>query len=270
MLTDPIFLAVTAVAVILLGLAKGGFAGVGTLSTPLLALVIAPGDAAGILLPILLVSDVISVWSYRKTWDARNLKVMMPAAAMGIAVGWWLAAYFTPAYIRLSIGAIAIAFGLFNLVGLAGRRKIENPSAVKGAFWAAVAGFTSFVSHAGGLPFQIHLLPQKLPHQVFVGTSTILLRLDQLPQGRALRAARPAFGEEHHGVARLPAVVGGGDLRRRVAHPPHAARALLQDHLCAHAGGGGRARTRGLDGDFRRRRRALKSRRGFATVSFKE
>ncbi len=172
MLTDPIFLAVAAVAVILLGLAKGGFAGVGTLSTPLLALVIAPGDAAGILLPILLVSDAISVWSYRKTWDARNLKVMMPAAAVGIAAGWWLAAYFTPAYIRISIGAIAIAFGLFNLVGF-GRRKVEKPSPVKGAFWASIAGFTSFVSHAGGPPFQIHLLPQKLPHQVFVGTSTI-------------------------------------------------------------------------------------------------
>jgi uncharacterized membrane protein YfcA len=173
LLTDPLFLAAAAIAVILLGLAKGGFAGVGTLSTPLLALVIAPGDAAGILLPILLVSDVISVWSYRKTWDARNLKVMMPASAVGIAVGWWLAAYFTPAYIRISIGAIAIAFGLFNLVGLAGRRKVERSSPVKGAFWASIAGFTSFVSHAGGPPFQIHLMPQKLPHQVFVGTSTI-------------------------------------------------------------------------------------------------
>lgn len=173
MLTDPLFLAVAAIAVILLGLAKGGFAGVGTLSTPLLALVVAPGDAAGILLPILLVSDAISVWSYRKSWDARNLKVMMPAAAVGIAAGWWLAAYFTPAYVRISIGLIAIAFGLFNLVGLAGRRKVAKPSAVKGAFWASIAGFTSFVSHAGGPPFQIHLLPQRLPHEVFVGTSTI-------------------------------------------------------------------------------------------------
>jgi uncharacterized protein len=173
LLTDPLFLTAASIAVILLGLGKGGFSGIGTLSTPLLALVIAPGDAAGILLPILLVSDAISVWSYRKTWDARNLKVMMPASAIGIGVGWWLAAYFTPAYVRLAIGAIAIAFGLYSLSGLAGRRKVENPSPVKGSLWAALAGFTSFVSHAGGPPFQVHVLPQKLPHQVFVGTSNI-------------------------------------------------------------------------------------------------
>jgi uncharacterized membrane protein YfcA len=173
LLTDPLFLAVTAIAVILLGLAKGGFAGVGTLSTPLLALVIAPGEATGILLPILLVGDALSIWAYRRDWDARNLKIMLPGAAVGILAGWLLAAYFTPAYVRLAIGVIAIAFGLYSFVGIARPRKAAHPSTVKGASWAAVSGFTSFVSHAGGPPFQVYLLPQKLPHQVFVGTSTI-------------------------------------------------------------------------------------------------
>ena len=173
MLSDPLFLVVAAIAVTLLGLSKGGFAGVGTLATPLLALVMAPGDAAGILLPILLAGDALSVWTYRRSWDARNLKVMLPAAALGIAAGWWLAAYFTPAYVRLAIGMIAIAFGIFSLVGVARPRAATRFSAPGGAFWAAVSGFTSFVSHAGGPPFQVHMLPQKLPHQVFVGTTTL-------------------------------------------------------------------------------------------------
>jgi uncharacterized membrane protein YfcA len=173
LLTDPLFLAVATVAVILLGLAKGGFAGVGTLATPMLAIIIPPGDATGILLPILLAGDALSVWTYRKEWDARNLKVMLPAAAVGILAGWLLAAYFQPAYVRVALGVISIAFGLYSFAGVARPRQPTRPVAAKGIFWAAISGFTSFVSHAGGPPFQVYLLPQKLPHQVFVGTSTI-------------------------------------------------------------------------------------------------
>ena len=68
-LADPLTLAVLIVAVILLGMAKGGLAGVGALATPLAALVLPPATAAALLLPILIVQDVISVWSFRKTWD---------------------------------------------------------------------------------------------------------------------------------------------------------------------------------------------------------
>ena len=35
------------------------------------------------------------------------------------------------------------------------------------------AGFTSFVSHAGTPPFQMHMLPQRLDKTVYVGTSVM-------------------------------------------------------------------------------------------------
>jgi len=47
-------------------------------------------------------------------------------------------------------------------------------SVPKGAFWGAVSGFTSFIAHAGGPPFQVFMLPQKLPKAEFAGTATIL------------------------------------------------------------------------------------------------
>ena len=43
-----------------------------------------------------------------------------------------------------------------------------------GILWGTLAGFTSFISHAGAPPFQIYVLPQRLPKLVFAGTSTIL------------------------------------------------------------------------------------------------
>jgi hypothetical protein len=85
---DPIFYLAAIPAVILVGLAKGGFAGVGVLAMPLLALVMSPIRAASIMLPLLIVQDAISVWFYRHTFDRRNLAIMVPGAAIGIALGY--------------------------------------------------------------------------------------------------------------------------------------------------------------------------------------
>ena len=52
--TDPLFYLLAIPAVLALGLGKGGFAGIGMISTPLLALTMPPLQAAAILLPILL------------------------------------------------------------------------------------------------------------------------------------------------------------------------------------------------------------------------
>ena len=84
--TDPLFLVMIIFAVVLLGLAKGGFAGVGMVATPMMALIIPPLQAAAIFLPILLVQDVISVWVYRRNWDAWNLKVMMIGSVIGSVI----------------------------------------------------------------------------------------------------------------------------------------------------------------------------------------
>ena len=92
MLTDPFFYLVAIPAVFLLGLTKGGFAGIGVVAVPMMTLAVSPVMAASIILPILLVQDVVSVWSFRKTWDRSILILMLPAAAVGILLGWALAA----------------------------------------------------------------------------------------------------------------------------------------------------------------------------------
>ena len=61
-ISDPLFYLLAIPAILALGLGKGGFAGVGMISTPLLALTVPPLQAAAILLPILLIQDAISVW----------------------------------------------------------------------------------------------------------------------------------------------------------------------------------------------------------------
>src|SRR6185503_8153720 len=110
--TDPLFYLLAIPAVLALGLGKGGFAGVGMISTPLLALVLPPLQAAAILLPILLVQDVISVWAYRHEWSAWNLK-----ALIGVGAAWMLAAYVSDAEVRLAVGMIGVSFVLYAWFG---------------------------------------------------------------------------------------------------------------------------------------------------------
>lgn len=169
---DPIFYLAAVPAVTFLGISKGGFSGVGMMATPLLALVLPPLQAAAILLPILLLQDVISVWVYRHDWDVRNLKVMLPGAALGVGAAWALAAHVSDAHVRLAVGAIALGFVVSHWLD---RRPGEPmpPTARRGLFWGGISGFTSTLCQAGGPPFQVHVMAQRLEKLTFVGTMTI-------------------------------------------------------------------------------------------------
>ncbi len=175
-LADPATLGLLALAVILLGMAKGGLAGFGALATPLAALVLPPATAAALLLPILIVQDVVSVWSFRKTWDGWIIGWMLPGAALGILAGYVYAEQVDEARLMAALGAITLAFGAYRLWVERGGRvpaASRSPGWV-GSLFGVVTGFTSQIAHAGGPPFQMWVTPRKLPHLVFVGTGSIL------------------------------------------------------------------------------------------------
>ena len=117
-ITDPLFYALAIPAVVALGLSKGGFAGVGQMATPMLALVMPPLEAAAIMLPIMIVQDATALWVYRKDWNGRILAIMMPGAIVGIARRLaLLAAHISDAAVRVFIGGTTIAFVLYNWIG---------------------------------------------------------------------------------------------------------------------------------------------------------
>lgn len=171
-ISDPFFYLVAIPAVISLGLAKGGFGGLSTASTPLMALYLPPLEAAALLLPVLIVQDIISVYVYRRDWDTANLKIMLPGAVIGMAAGWLIASHVSDNAVRITVGLIGLVFVLNVWL----KRAVIEPVRMNkagGVFWGALAGFTSFMTQAGGPPFQVYVLPQRLPKLVFVGTATI-------------------------------------------------------------------------------------------------
>lgn len=169
----PWMLAATLLAVALVGLSKGGLGGAFALmGVPVMSLAMPPVLAAAVLLPILLMMDAVSLWLWRGWRDLAVLRVMVPAAVIGIALGWATAEFTSDAAVRLIVGTVALAFAARAKLGrYLGRAPRHVPA--MGWLWGTVAGFTSFVAHAGGPPFQVHVLPKRLDPKVYTGTSVI-------------------------------------------------------------------------------------------------
>lgn len=209
-------------AALLVGLSKGGLSSIGMLAVPLLSLVMSPVQAAILLLPIFVVSDMVGVWLYRKSFDARNLQILIPAGIFGIFVGWLTASVVSDAAVKLLIGLIGLSFCLNMWLRKADTAVQQAPHLLKGSFWGALSGFTSFISHSGAPPYQVYMLPQQLPKIEFAGTTTLFFAVINATKIIPYQLLRPyTYEDMFSAVALIPfAFVGtflGAYLTRRIA-----------------------------------------------------
>lgn len=169
-----VFWIAAVVAAMLVGMGKGGMPVVGMLGVPVLSLVISPVTAAGMLLPVYVVSDMFGLYAYRQAFDRRVVGIMAVGATVGIGIGWATAAIVPERVVTGLVGLIGAVFAL-NLLMRRGQPASARAAAVgPGLFWGMLTGFTSFVSHAGAPPFQVYVQPLRLQKAVFAGTSTVL------------------------------------------------------------------------------------------------
>lgn len=170
-----LFYAIAIPAIILLGLSKGGFVGIGAISMPMMALVAPPLTAAAILLPILLVQDVVGMWAFRRTWDRSILSIMLPGAIVGVVLGYLLASSVSSDVVLASVGVLSVLFALQRIWVERGGRIVASSASPGwfGALFGMAAGFTSQIAHAGGPPYQMWVIPKQLDRDVFVGTTAI-------------------------------------------------------------------------------------------------
>lgn len=174
---DLAFFAVAIPAVVFAGFSKGGFAGGAAFAaTPLLALILTPGQAIGLMLPLLMLMDVTALKPYWKKWDTPSALTMIIGAAPGIALAALLYRFANPDLFRLLIGLMAVLFVLWQGVRKYGLYRPEahhmSTSAGYGAGFAA--GFTSFISHAGGPPAAVYLLSRRLDKLTYQSSSVII------------------------------------------------------------------------------------------------
>lgn len=170
LITDWYFYAVTIPAVLLLGISKSGFgAGFGSLAVPMMALAVTVPQAAAILMPVLLVMDVLGMAAFRKDFDLKLLKFLIPSGLVGVVIGALL-------FKVLDSHTVAGIVGMFTLLFLAQRLlfppKVDSSPPPKwlGAILTATSGFTSFIAHAGGPPINAYMIPLRMSPVKFTAT----------------------------------------------------------------------------------------------------
>ena len=172
-------------AIILFGIAKSGLGGsVSLISIPLMTFVMPLNQALAILLPILIFSDFISAYKFRKEFDLNTLKLMVPFAAIGAIIGASTFSYFSESYLKFILGVMGFVFAFHYFFLKKDANKPVAANYFKGAICSAVAGFTSFCAHSGGTPTSIYLLPLRLKKEIYVGTRIIFftcINLVKLP-----------------------------------------------------------------------------------------
>ncbi len=177
---DPMFFAIAALAVVFAGVSKAGFgSGAAFAGATILALVLAPGTALALMLPLLMLIDVASLRPYWKRWSARDVGLLTLGGLPGVALGAWLYRSVDADAMRLLIGAISVGFVIWDLWR---RRHPEGAVRAPLPAWAGglaglVAGFASFVSHAGGPPAAVYLLSRRLGKTEYQASTVLLFWL---------------------------------------------------------------------------------------------
>ena len=113
--------------------------------------------------------DVLGIAAFRKDFDLKLLKFLLPCGLVGIVIGALL-------FKALDARTVAGIVGLFTLLFLAQRLLFPPkpnsapPPKWLGAMLTATSGFTSFIAHAGGPPINAYVIPLKLTPIKFTAT----------------------------------------------------------------------------------------------------
>lgn len=177
MIIDATFLLLAIPAVVIAGISKAGFgSGAAFVSAPILALIVEPALALGIMLPLLMLIDVASLKPYWRKWNWPDARILLLGSVPGVLIGAGLATVANPDVFRLLIGAICILFVIWQGVQrrAIGAARVRAWPAPVGLVAGVFTGFTSFVSHAGGPILAVYLLSQGRDKTTYQATTVIV------------------------------------------------------------------------------------------------
>jgi uncharacterized membrane protein YfcA len=173
------FLVMLVAVTFLISLSKGGLGGMaGSLSTPLMALVLPVNQVLGLLLPIMLLADVFSIALHWRRWNARLVWLLIPGGVVGVSIGTYFIANVSTQVLKIGLATIALLFVVYKLLEkrILGSIKYQEKN-WHGWLAGSTAGFTSAMAHSGVPPISIYLMLQNVTPRVFVATSVLFYAL---------------------------------------------------------------------------------------------
>ena len=172
---STIFLSMLVAVTFLISLSKGGLGGMaGTLSTPLMALVMPVNRVLGLLLPIMLLADVFSIAFHWRRWNGRLVWLLIPGAVIGVTVGTYFITNVSTQVLKIGLAIIALLFVVYKIF----EKRIFGSLIYQEHKWhgwlaGTTAGFTSAMAHSGVPPISIYLMLHDVSPRVFIATSVL-------------------------------------------------------------------------------------------------
>jgi uncharacterized membrane protein YfcA len=172
-----LLVATTCVAALVVGFLRtsvGG--GIGLVLTPTLSLVLAPSIVLAMIAPLMNLSDPLALRYYWRQWDRRQLLLLMPAMMAGVVVGTWALSQLSEYWLGKAIGAVALAFGVLQLVLIGRNQRLfsARPHWGAGAAAGLTAGVASTVAHSGGVVVSMYLVNVHLTKTAMLATGNAL------------------------------------------------------------------------------------------------
>lgn len=166
------------IAALAIGIAKGGLGGaVVGLVVPLLSTVMPVGQAVGLTLPLLLLGDMLALRAYWREWEWRYLRMLLPAATVGVLIGVLLLTNLSDLALRRILGGFTLMLVLYKLGSDEIAQMNYTPHRWIGVLAGGGAGLASAMANAGGPLLTVYLLLEKRPAIPFLGTTTLFFAL---------------------------------------------------------------------------------------------
>ena len=157
-----------------LGLAKAGVKGVGTASIPIAALIFGAKESTGILLPILIMSDMGAVSHYYKETKWSELFKLLPFAVIGVVVATAVGHFVNGDSFQLLMGILILICLFFLLLSeWFGDNLVTKRHSLLAQITGVGLGFTTMIGNAAGPLMNIYMLILKMPKTIFIGTTAM-------------------------------------------------------------------------------------------------
>jgi uncharacterized membrane protein YfcA len=202
----------------MVGLSKTGVPGIGILFVALFANLFPARLSTGIVLPMLIVADLIAVRTYHGKTVWAHVWRLIPAAALGIGVGYFWMRKLSDAHAGFWIGILILSMVVLYFV----RKRFPDwqPHQMGVAwFFGLTGGMVTMMANAAGPLVTLYLLEMKLRKEEFMGTGAwfyLIMNCVKVPFGVSLGIIHAQTLLLN--AALIPMIVLGTWIGRRVNH----------------------------------------------------
>ena len=178
------------------GISKTGFGAMAIPAILLMTHVMPARESTGIILPMLILADIFAVRAFRKFTVWGLLLKILPAAVVGVVLGWWLMPRIPVGFFNPVIGWIILGLLLLTVIQKTSSKLQDVAAGHPAIAWplGLLAGISTMLANAAGPAMTVYLLAARLPKYEFVGTAAwffFFINLIKVPFSKSLGLITP-------------------------------------------------------------------------------